>query len=78
MIVPSLVGGANIAFCVLITSSAGVGRSGTFIAIDHILQRIEMVDKRTDAPRHDSIDVYGIVCEMRKNRPHMVQTEVRT
>ncbi|QQP49547.1 Uncharacterized protein FKW44_010255 [Caligus rogercresseyi] len=46
--------------------SAGVGRSGTFIALDRILQVI----------RHsDVVDIFGIVYEMRKERVWMVQTE---
>ncbi|KAK5982388.1 hypothetical protein GCK32_021900, partial [Trichostrongylus colubriformis] len=47
-------------------SSAGVGRSGTFIAIDRLLQTIQI-----DRP----IDVFGIVHEMRYERCHMVQNE---
>jgi len=46
--------------------SAGVGRSGTFIAIDRILQHIQT---------HDSVDIFSIVCEMRRERCHMVQNE---
>lgn len=46
--------------------SAGVGRSGTFIAIDRILQFIQT---------HDSVDIFSIVCEMRRERCHMVQNE---
>ncbi|EPB73398.1 Protein-tyrosine phosphatase [Ancylostoma ceylanicum] len=46
--------------------SAGVGRSGTFIAIDRLLQTIQI-----DRP----IDVFGIVHEMRLERCHMVQNE---
>ncbi|KIH57723.1 Protein-tyrosine phosphatase [Ancylostoma duodenale] len=49
--------------------SAGVGRSGTFIAIDRLLQTIQI-----DRP----IDVFGIVHEMRLERCHMVQNEVRS
>ena len=48
--------------------SAGVGRSGTFIALDHILYLIE--------EGVDSVDIFGIVHEMRKHRVWMVQTEV--
>ena len=46
--------------------SAGVGRSGTFIALDRILQYIQT---------HDSVDIFSIVCEMRRERCHMVQNE---
>ncbi|KAG5849218.1 hypothetical protein ANANG_G00107630 [Anguilla anguilla] len=46
--------------------SAGVGRTGTFIAIDRLIFQIE----------HDSIvDVYGVVHDLRMHRPLMVQTE---
>ncbi|RXN14130.1 receptor-type tyrosine- phosphatase eta-like protein [Labeo rohita] len=46
--------------------SAGVGRTGTFIAIDHLIFQIE---------RDSMVDVYGIVSDMRMHRPLMVQTE---
>lgn len=46
--------------------SAGVGRSGTFIALDRILQYIR---------NHDMVDIFSIVCEMRRERCHMVQNE---
>ncbi|KTG33429.1 hypothetical protein cypCar_00041578, partial [Cyprinus carpio] len=48
--------------------SAGVGRTGTFIAIDHLIFQIE---------RDSMVDIYGIVNDMRMHRPLMVQTEVR-
>ena len=48
------------------TGSAGVGRSGTFIALDRILQQIK---------RFDFVDIFGIVYNMRKERVWMVQTE---
>lgn len=47
--------------------SAGVGRTGTFIAIESSLRQIE----------HDqTVDVYGTVCRMRMQRNFMVQIEV--
>ncbi|XP_074533307.1 receptor-type tyrosine-protein phosphatase beta [Halichoeres trimaculatus] len=46
--------------------SAGVGRTGTFIAIDHLINQIE---------RENTVDVYGIVHDLRMHRPLMVQTE---
>ena len=52
----------------IIFSSAGVGRTGTFIAIDHLLQHLK---------EHPYVDIYGIVYEMRKQRNLMVQTEVK-
>ena len=51
----------------VLTPSAGVGRSGTFIAIDHLLQRVR---------DHDMVDIFGLVHEMRRQRVWMVQTEV--
>lgn len=47
--------------------SAGVGRTGTFIAIDRLIFQIE---------RENIVDVYGIVHDLRMHRPLMVQTEV--
>lgn len=46
--------------------SAGVGRTGTFIAVDYLMQHV-----RTS----DVIDIYSYVMKMRNNRPNMVQTE---
>ncbi|KAF4095333.1 hypothetical protein G5714_024411 [Onychostoma macrolepis] len=42
--------------------SAGVGRTGTFIAIDHLIFQIE---------RDSMVDIYGIVNDMRMHRPLM-------
>ncbi|XP_059507901.1 receptor-type tyrosine-protein phosphatase eta isoform X2 [Stegostoma tigrinum] len=46
--------------------SAGVGRTGTFISIDRMIYQID--NKR-------QVDIWGIVYELRMNRPLMVQTE---
>ena len=51
-----------------LSSSAGVGRTGTFIALDRILQQLDS---------KDSVDIYGAVHDLRLHRVHMVQTEVR-
>lgn len=51
---------------IVVHCSAGVGRSGTFIALDRILQHIQ---------KHDYADAFGIVYEMRKERVWMVQNE---
>ena len=48
--------------------SAGVGRTGTFIALDNLLQAIR---------DNDTIDVMSVVLAMREERPRMVQAEVR-
>lgn len=46
--------------------SAGVGRTGTFIALDRILQQLDS---------KDSVDIYGAVHDLRLHRVHMVKTE---
>ncbi|KAJ9582190.1 hypothetical protein L9F63_003477, partial [Diploptera punctata] len=51
---------------IVVHCSAGVGRSGTFIALDRILQQIQEMDH---------VDIFGIVWAMRKERVWMVQTE---
>ncbi|XP_067258289.1 receptor-type tyrosine-protein phosphatase eta-like isoform X2 [Chanodichthys erythropterus] len=50
----------------LVHCSAGVGRTGTFIAIDRLIFQIE---------RDGLVDVYGIIHNLRMHRPLMVQTE---
>lgn len=49
--------------------SAGVGRTGTFIALDRLMQHIR---------EHEFADILGMVSEMRSHRLSMVQTEVRS
>ncbi|TWW76377.1 Phosphatidylinositol phosphatase PTPRQ [Takifugu flavidus] len=44
--------------------SAGVGRTGVFIALDHLIQHIR---------DHDFVDIYGLVAELRSERMCMVQ-----
>ncbi|KAL2088528.1 hypothetical protein ACEWY4_015427 [Coilia grayii] len=46
--------------------SAGVGRTGTFIAIDRLIFQIE---------RDGVVDIYGIIHDLRMHRTLMVQTE---
>lgn len=48
--------------------SAGVGRSGTFIVLDSMLERMKV---------ENSLDIYGFICEMRQKRGLMVQTEAQ-
>ena len=61
-------------YCVILMHyflfSAGVGRTGVFLAIDMSLQKLE---KGTT----DTVDVYGQVVEMRGRRMNMIQTLVR-
>lgn len=47
--------------------SAGVGRSGTFIALDSLLKQAELEGK---------VNVYSYVTSMREQRCNMVQTLV--
>lgn len=49
-------------------NSAGVGRTGTFIAVDIFLHQLD-----NDA---NEIDVFGDVLKLRNHRCNMVQTEV--
>ncbi|KAM9808056.1 receptor-type tyrosine-protein phosphatase beta [Neosynchiropus ocellatus] len=46
--------------------SAGVGRTGTFIVLDRILQQLDS---------RDTVDIYSSVFDLRLHRSHMVQTE---
>lgn len=52
-------------WCVCV--SAGVGRTGTFIVLDRVLQQLDA---------KDTVDIYGSVFDLRLHRSHMVQTEV--
>ncbi|XP_067345749.1 receptor-type tyrosine-protein phosphatase beta isoform X2 [Channa argus] len=53
--------GATVVHC-----SAGVGRTGTFIALDRVLQQLDS---------KGIVDLYGCVFDLRLHRQHMVQTE---
>jgi protein tyrosine phosphatase len=55
---------------ILVHCSAGVGRSGTFIALDRLLQQFDKL------PFYGYLDIYGTVLEMRQCRDKMVQNEV--
>ena len=47
--------------------SAGVGRTGTYIAVDTLMNKLH---------EQNTVDVYGVVYKMRLHRPYMVQTPV--
>jgi protein tyrosine phosphatase len=49
--------------------SAGVGRSGVFIAVDKLLDDL-------DKEKKDTIDIFGFVKDMRTRRVNMLQTTV--
>ncbi len=52
---------------IIVHCSAGVGRTGTFIAVDMALEQAEKEKK---------IDIAGIVTRLRQQRLKMVQTDV--
>lgn len=54
---------------IIVVISAGVGRTGTFICIDGMMDMIS---------RENKIDVFTFAAQMRQQRPEMVQTEVST
>lgn len=63
-------------FCVLVSLrssafvvSAGVGRTGTFMVVDSMLDRIKA---------ENTLDIYNFVAYLRTRRTAMVQTEVCT
>ena len=52
---------------ILVHCSAGVGRTGTFIAVDMAMEQAENEGK---------VDIAGIVTRLRQQRMKMVQTDV--
>ena len=58
---------SNITVYVFIIFSAGVGRTGAFIAIDSLMEQMEA---------EKVVDVFGFTARMRKQRNYMVQTQV--
>lgn len=55
--------------CILYSASDGMSRTGVFIAVMCEMERIKM---------EGEVDVFHTVKAMRKKRPHMVYTKVRT
>jgi protein tyrosine phosphatase len=53
---------------VIVHCSAGVGRTGTFIALGTLMQHVK---------DHDWVDIFGLASEMRQHRNHMIQTEAQ-
>ena len=54
-------------YFLLYVFSAGVGRTGTFVAIDIALKQVQ---------REGVVDIYNTIEKLRYQRPHMVQTLV--
>jgi protein tyrosine phosphatase len=54
-------------YIIFLFFSAGVGRTGTLIAVDILLQHIY---------ENKKVDIFGTVFKLRKQRVNMVQTEV--
>ncbi|KAL4233225.1 hypothetical protein ACF0H5_007909 [Mactra antiquata] len=54
---------------IIVHCSAGVGRTGTYICLDHLKQLINESDFNVE------IDIFDMVLNLRNNRLHMVQTE---
>ncbi|XP_077867905.1 uncharacterized protein LOC100375587, partial [Saccoglossus kowalevskii] len=54
----------------IVHCSAGVGRSGTFVAFDFVLQHLARKENKF-------IDIFGVVARMRQQRCYMVQTEAQ-
>lgn len=57
----------------IVHCSAGVGRSGTFIALDHLLKELD--DDVLDSAEGDPI--YDLVSKLREQRMYMVQSEAQ-
>ena len=51
----------------LVHCSAGVGRTGTFIMLDSLMDRLKV---------NNTVNIYEFLQEMRKKRMYMVQTLV--
>uniref|UniRef100_A0AAV2KVW1 Protein-tyrosine-phosphatase n=1 Tax=Knipowitschia caucasica TaxID=637954 RepID=A0AAV2KVW1_KNICA len=49
---------------IVVHCSAGVGRTGVFLSLDHLIQHVR---------DHDFVDIYGLVAELRSERMCMVQ-----
>lgn len=52
----------------VICFSAGIGRTGTFIALDSLLKQAKLTNQ---------VQVFNFVKHMRKDRMNMIQTAVR-
>ena len=62
---------AALALIMITIFSAGVGRTGTYIALDMLMQQMEQKGSKA------SVDVFETVKRMREDRVIMIQTVVR-
>ncbi|XP_068595364.1 phosphatidylinositol phosphatase PTPRQ [Brachionichthys hirsutus] len=53
---------------IVVHCSAGVGRTGVFVGLDHLIQHVR---------DHEFVDIYGLVAELRSERMCMVQNLVQ-
>jgi protein tyrosine phosphatase len=62
--------------CVMVHCSAGIGRTGTFCAIDALLHRLRGLAPTglTEAEARWHLDVPAVVFQLRQQRMGMVQT----
>ncbi|KAI5863669.1 phosphatases II [Durotheca rogersii] len=62
----------------IVHCSAGVGRSGTFIALEHLMREVETgdLDRRSEKEREEDI-VFQTVDALREQRKQMVQAETQ-
>ena len=51
----------------MVSCSAGVGRTGTFITIDHVLEQVG---------KEGVVDIAGVINKIRQQRMKLVQTVV--
>ncbi|XP_072042815.1 receptor-type tyrosine-protein phosphatase beta-like [Amphiura filiformis] len=56
---------------IVVLCSAGVGRSGTFVAIDILLQQLA-------AGHSETLDIFGVCAKLRRQRRYMVQSKAST
>jgi len=54
---------------VYVYDSAGVGRTGTYIVVDQLMEKLSR--------QYCEIDIFGVILKLRNERVNMVQTEVR-
>lgn len=59
---------------ILVHCSAGVGRTGTFLALYKLMEDVDEILKNSDSTSSTSINIYNTVFALRSKRVEMVQT----